>query len=285
MFSKGVIISSFHLLHTIRNQRISYRNFQQEKGYLLTLPFIALDFLSKANWITLSQNQWNLTKKSEFYSMRSINQSRLRTFLKESILTIQPDWAFYLYKGRREFFNSPLPKKEKEDLLSLFHYLDLIEKNDFQTNQWWDELAIFFTPDNANQVAQGRIGERLSFEYEWERTGKKPHWESLYSNFSGYDILSTEKMKPLKIEVKTCLSTGSFYVSKREWEEAQKEENYLFHIWLLQPTYTLYCFSPSVLKPHVPISQKFSEWTEAKFSLPFSFLTPFLTHKKKLSKC
>jgi len=285
LFSKGVIVSSFHLLHTIRNQRISYRDFQQEKGYLFTLPFITLDFLSKAKWITLSQNKWELSQKSEFYSMHPANKSLLRTFLKESIMTIQPEWAFFLYKGRREFFNSSLSIREKEDLFSLFHYLDLIEKIDTETNKWWDELAAFFAPDETKKVEQGRLGERLSFEYEWSRTGKKPYWESLYSNFSGYDILSTNEHKSLKIEVKTCLSTCSFYVSKREWEEAQKNENYLFHIWLLNPSHTLYCLPPSVLKPHVPISHRFGTWTEAHFSFPLSFLLPFLTYKKKLSKC
>jgi hypothetical protein len=276
MFSKGVLLSSFHLLKPIQNERISYRDFQNEKGFLYTLPVFALDFLTKGNWIIHNHVQWKLSQKSKWYSSAAFNQETLRSFLKESIMNIQPEWAVHFYKGRREFFSSLSSSREKEDLYELFQYLNLLEDTKTETIQWWDELSDFFAPSDRKQVENGRIGERLSFQYEWNRTGKKPIWESLYSNFSGYDLLSTEQNKPLKIEVKTCSSSCSFFLSKREWDEAKKSSQYLFHIWCLEPQHSLYILPVSFLQSYVPLNQSFSQWTETHFSFPSHSLSSFL---------
>ncbi len=72
---------------------------------------------------------------------------------------------------------------------------------------WWDKLGSYARAHgNETLLLFGRKGERLSMEYEGQRVGVQPTWQSLESNFSGYDILSQKKGKddntPLMIEVK-----------------------------------------------------------------------------------
>ena len=84
----------------------------------------------------------------------------------------------------------------------------------------------------------GREGERLTLEHEKVRTGHQPKWVSIDDNADGYDVLSVVEMsdpRPLSIEVKTSTMgvSGSFHLTRNEWETSDEAECHLFHLWTL----------------------------------------------------
>ena len=65
--------------------------------------------------------------------------------------------------------------------------------------EWWDRLAqTVRASDDSRLLAQGRIAEKLSMDYEVRRLSalgisNLPKWIALDDNSAGYDILSYEK--------------------------------------------------------------------------------------------
>ena len=121
------------------------------------------------------------------------------------------------------------------------------------------------TADYLMQV--GREGERCSIAFEERRVGRRPEWQSIESNKSGFDLLSTmEQTDPtdLQIEVKASvrpLSAASMHVTRNEWETAQTAEQYLFHVWSLTDSgKRLAILSPEDIVAHVPSENGQGRW-------------------------
>jgi len=140
---------------------------------------------------------------------------------------------------------------------------------------WWDDLAAAARGRLADYMAKvGREGERHSIAYEERRVGRKPYWQSIESNKSGFDLLSVTEINDeaeLQIEVKASerpVPSASFHITRNEWEIATNASHYVFHLWSLITQQQLAVLSPAEIKDHIPIEQGRGQWETVV--IPFS---------------
>ncbi|MBO0587446.1 DUF3883 domain-containing protein [Sporosarcina sp. E16_8] len=287
MFSKGILLSSLQFLKTIKSIPLSIQRFMRQKSYIHTTPDAVMKLLLPSGMILEYNGFYLLSTKGEGYlpddtlfSFFKTDETKetIRSFLKETILQVKPQWATHIYKGRREWVCSLEDGLEKGELLELFQSLELLEGSTDSIISWWDSLAQSFAPSSERNLEIGREGEKRSILYEEYRVGQKPYWEALDSNFSGYDLLSvTDRGEdiPLRIECKASYTSYSFHVSRREWEIAVDFREYLFHFWHLGRN-ELYALPVPFLEDHIPIDKGKGEWKNSHFSFSREELAPFL---------
>ncbi|MGG2066935.1 protein NO VEIN domain-containing protein [Bacillus sp. S14(2024)] len=151
----------------------------------------------------------------------------------------------------------------------LLQELELLRETTDEAIEWWEELVCYFAPNDEMKKETGNQGEKLSREYEKERVGSYPHWESKFSSFSGYDLLSTvsyTNQEKLHIEVKSAQHSFVFYLTRGEWKKAQETVHYVFHFWHLAMG-ELYIFTPHDISHHVSVNQGNGEWTVCEIEL------------------
>ncbi len=144
--------------------------------------------------------------------------------------------------------------------------------------EWWDRLAqTVRASDDSRLLAQGRIAEKLSMDYEVRRLSalgisNLPKWIALDDNSAGYDILSYEKgsVEPVAklIEVKSCARRPQqIFLTRNEWETAiERAPNYLFHVWIL-PEEKLIELTQDDLRAQIPQDRPGGQWQIAKVTL------------------
>jgi hypothetical protein len=199
-------------------------------------------------------------------------QPALLLQLEDLISNFNPVWASIIPKGRSEAKNF-LP----QDALQCFKECGLFGKLTDELIRFWDKLALAYR--NYSQIRMteiGRAGEKLSYEYERNRTGHDPVWQSVESNLSGFDLLSIVKKmddQKLKIEVKATTSNLNYakiHISKNEWETALSSINYIFHLWHINDTPKLYTATLEEIRKHIPIDSGEGNWESVE--LPFKAL-------------
>jgi hypothetical protein len=143
---------------------------------------------------------------------------------------------------------------------------------------WWDRLATSVRMEqNASLLAQGRVGERLSFERETrllvgEGVDLEPQWVALDDNSLGYDILSYRRngdhLVNRLIEAKTTFSRPPrLILTRNEWHSAhQFGSAFEFHVWLL-PEEELIVRSVADILPHIPTNSGDGQWLDAEIAL------------------
>jgi len=214
----------------------------------------------------------------------TVVEVEFQDFLRRSIANIikeQNPWWLPLAAKGREKVRAALNNNEEQcfedaKLFSTFP--------DDAAIAWWDSLAneVRAIRQEANNL-QGRVGEKLSLEYESRRLlsegiTAEPRWIALDDNTAGYDILSFEPgvVEPVAklIEVKTCSRmVPQFFLTTNEWRTAlERSDHYVFHLWLL-PEKMLIEFSPTDIRQHVPIDQGSGEWQDAVITVPRDLLT------------
>lgn len=137
---------------------------------------------------------------------------------------------------------------------------------------WWLQLASFVRGlSETARIAVGRIGERLSFEYEQARLAAlgapcEPIWRSLDDDTLGYDIESWTYSPgstpiPFRIEVKAYSgSERRFYLSRGEWRTALRfRPQYAVDVWDITSK-TLTRFEVDEVKKAIPADVPPSEW-------------------------
>lgn len=156
----------------------------------------------------------------------------------ETAVLSNPIWMRTITLGRQKFV-----QKLDRDAASCFRCARLLDEppND-EVVDWWDRLQSMGRrlADQA-RLDQGREAERLSLLHEEGRLktlgiNRSPKWVSIEDNTVGYDILSYDPgpVEPVArlIEVKSFRKSGRFFLSRNEWETAQKFGTaYSFHIW------------------------------------------------------
>jgi hypothetical protein len=188
---------------------------------------------------------------------------RLRFQLHSFVLQTKPSWSALLCRGRREAA-ALLPSEIRQCLFDA----GLLDGTDAQTVQWWDSLSIAARTESQHELLNiGRIGERLSLQYEQERVGKIPLWQALESNAAGYDILSwLGKQSPerLLIEVKCSvlpMDSAWIHITRTEWQTAMTAKHAAFHIWSVRSNgRSLWVKTRDDLRPHISINQGNGEW-------------------------
>lgn len=238
-----------------------------------------LTYLAKGGKETITESGLNV---ADAYLMTRNCSKPFRMLLESYIENVKPGWANRMPVGRYETFSA----------LSNDEYFCFREANltDDQINEdlvtWWDRMAAFFRSEGESYLVKiGRKGEKLTSEYEWHRTGKRPKWESVESNFAGYDFLSCENSHdstPRLIEVKSTekpIVCSSFFVSRNEWETAYNSiGRYWFYLWQLSSPIQLAKVPASEIAQHISRDVGRGSWCSVEIPfLTFShFFFPYL---------
>lgn len=140
---------------------------------------------------------------------------------------------------------------------------------------WWDQQAQYIRKEQELATLEvGRIGEKLTLEYERRRTGKDPVWKSIESNLAGYDVLSiVEKGSTahLSIEVKTSeqpMKMANAYITRHEWKVANESINHKFYFWQLDSKQKMLAILDAIeLQPNIPNDEGEGAWQTV--TIPF----------------
>ena len=141
---------------------------------------------------------------------------------------------------------------------------------------WWDKQAQFIRKELELATLEiGRIGEKLTLEYEKRRTGKEPVWKSIETNLAGYDVLSIlEKGSTvrLSIEVKASekpIKIANAYITRHEWNVAIESANHQFHFWQIESNQKMLAtLDVNELQPNIPKDKGEGIWQMV--TVPFS---------------
>lgn len=271
MFSVGLLYSvkDFLKLNSISGMKPeTFESYFKTYKYSTADKILTVSF--KCGWAKINQQGLiELTERGQRISELEYKAALLMQ-LEDLILNFNPTWASLLSKGRAEAKNF-LPT----DALQCFKECGLFDDLTDDLIKFWDKLSLAYR--NYSQIRMteiGRLGEKLSFDYESKRTGKPPLWQSIESNLAGFDILSvidTSNTQKLKIEVKTTtsnLSYAKFHISKNEWNTAQVSINYVFHLWHIEKAPTLYVISTDQINNHIPSDNGNGDWESVE--IPFS---------------
>ena len=196
--------------------------------------------------------------------------------LYDIILHRQPNWAKLMTLGRERFV-----KKLSVDERALFRLADLLEIPPTESIiRWWDTLTgqVRFRTDQSKLV-QARAAEKLTLDHEQNLIDSaglslKAKWTAIEDNTAGYDVLSYIRgdFGPLNklIEVKSTIASPlRFYISRNEWENAEKYgEAYFFHVWdMKQSPPILYEKKASEIAPHIPQDNAKGKWKNVEIPL------------------
>ena len=270
LFSVGILYSSHIFLDEVAKGNIDDLSFvNMWRKYIVSDSKSIFETALKCEWITISNMKIELTKKGERIVSSYDVIEKLRIQLVDLLQYHKPSWAASIPYGRNEAFQF-MPIEVKQ----CFIEANLIENFDHDTIMWWDKLAStvrgYFDDE---KVKFGRIGEKLTYEYEKERTSWEPRWISVDTNLCGYDILSRVSLDddtPLAIEVKTCSSIDKhFFISKNEWNACNLLKRYIFHIWIIDKHVEpeLIIFEQDEMFKHVPSNNGDGEWESVQIHL------------------
>lgn len=236
----------------------------------------AQDVLAAAfelSWVALAPETGLLTPTPK--GVRALaapdGRGRLRMLILDHIDEENPPWVQLAAAGRREVL-----LQAPKGLCQVFVDAGLAYGDDQDTVIFWDALAARARGiRNAVLTETGRMGERLTLVHERHRTGREPTWIALDSNTDGYDVLSrvsSEDQSRLTIEVKASSQTaltGSFHLSRNEWNLAVESLHHAFHLWDVS------CVPPRIavldvgqVAKHVPADEGGGVWESAR--IPFS---------------
>lgn len=239
----------------------------------------ALSLATQCKWIALCNNStYEITSYGEkllqHFNGIQVTQAMYRDILRNYILVCKPIWARKIPFGRNVAFQIMSDEEQicfrKAGLMT--NPVSLEEVN------WWDGLAKLIRQEIEHQNDDtGRKGEELTIRFEKERTKADPVWESVNSNFAGYDILSQvsdSDTHQVLIEVKAStqnINDASFYISHNEWGFASagyNQKRYYFYLWCLCKAPELAIVSYAEMMKHIPQDNGLGEWSDV--NVPFS---------------
>lgn len=271
-FSVGVLYSAIEFLQQLQATPIDSRDFKASfLRFSVASAEEVLVVSQQCGWIAINTHGVIHPTDRGLEILEFTDYTiQLRKQLLDMISIYQPTWAKRIPNGRAEA-RSSFPK----DAEQCFHEAGLLNDWDDALIKWWDELAQAAKAKKSSELLEiGRKAERLSFEHELTRTGVKPKWQSLESNFSGYDILSRVSdgnETPLKIEVKgTTLPKKQAYftITRNEWTTAQSSQYYCLHLWLLNGNpIDVIIIDRDDVAPHLPENKGNGSWETAR--IPF----------------
>lgn len=263
-FSVGVLYSAQEFTSYVASNEVSVEAFTSAfKKFSLAKPEDILQVSVKCNWIDFHPDGiCRITKRGRDLLLDA-PEKNLRAQLCDLIYADSPHWAAKIPNGREEV----LPFLPIE-VHQCFKEAGLLGDWDIEVIEWWDQLSLATrNHKSAANLVTGRRAEKLTMDHEAARTGKDPHWQSLDSNFSGYDILSVSESGstvPRMIEVKgsTLSRKEAFcYISRNEWKTAETSPDYHFHLWCLKGDDPFLIDVPfEQMKDHIPTDNMEGRW-------------------------
>jgi hypothetical protein len=243
----------------------------------LTASFNRLQVASFPNVLDVSQRcQWLQVTTGGVLILSDLGRSvcaagaadvQLRHQIRDVLTHMSPAWSKKIADGRSEAARVMPP-----DVLQVFTEAGLMARWTDELVEWWDTISLAArTRKNEANLVTGRKAERLSIDYEEARTGRKPQWKCMDSNYAGYDLLSVvdrDNSAPLPIEVKGTTrrpAEASFSITRNEWATAQDNPSYSLHLWIIRDPQVvlrdLRVVSADLLKTHIPTDQGEGQWT------------------------
>lgn len=230
---------------------------------------------------------WFELGPSKTFSISKITQENVgrnspielaRILINDYCRVTRPPWLQLAKEGR-----FPALLQAPASVKQLMVDVGLAYGIDDDTVRFWDELGNEARDSkDARLLEIGRLGERLSFRYEAQRTGSTPNWCAIDDSTLGFDIISVNSSTdrtPLTIEVKTStapLEFASIFLSRNEWKIAKTTSNHCFHLWL---TSSKVCQLATVfvdeIEMHIPLESRLGRWTAVE--IPFSAFSSWKT--------
>lgn len=273
MFSVGHLYSTHDFLKFLKDSEVSPENFKISfNKFKYSYPEKILDLSFKCGWI-LMDRIGNIKLSNNGLNIAKLNyKEALFSQLCDMINVYNPTWASVIPKGREESKHFLPP-----EVYQCFYEAGLFGTFDDSLIQMWDSLALAYRNFNQKKLLDiGRKGEKLSFDYERQRTKINPIWQSLESNISGFDILSVvseREEEKLRIEVKSTeskLDYAHLYITQNEWDTALSSKHYIFHLWLLNPSPKLFIIEKEIVEVHIPRNNNEGCWKNVM--IPFKSL-------------
>jgi hypothetical protein len=212
--SVGVLYDCQNFIELCDNRSFSLNEVRSafESRYQAAPIAVVLEMMRAGAWLSFEDDgELKLTARGRQILQCDNPVEALRLQIMDFVVNVKPTWSSLLPKGRSEtlqFLTS--------DARQCFNEAALTDDYDEATIRFWDQIASLSRGRLNDVLLQiGRVGERLSFRYENDRTGRPPTWKSIESNLAGYDILSVVSMngsEALKIEVRrlSALTKGRF---------------------------------------------------------------------------
>ncbi len=282
-FSIGYLHSSIRLIEILEKQPLNSSYIIDKNEILFISPASdVINISHKCNWIEVNKNgHFSISSKGKELLSILDYEGRLRYQLKDIIISFQPTWCKSLSYGRKEF-----RRYVSRDITQCFNESGLFQENPSDNIvQWWDELMIISRSyRSAELIKYGRQGERLTLNFEKDRTGINPKWQSLESNFSGYDILSiisSNDSTPLQIEVKTStlrLKDAKLHLTFNEWKNAQVARAYKYYLWIINNIIQMAIIDTKDIELHIPKNNGNGTWESVEIPM-IEFKDKFQTIK------
>jgi len=271
--SPGILVSSHHLLREL----LEHEEIDTLSRYIKinsidgTKTLDVVDTIKACKWIEIIGDAVKLTSRGIQIAQNFDIEIR-RLMIGDYIKYSNDSWISIVPRGRKEC--SPyLPP----DVLACINKAGLlIVPVTDEIVLWWDQQAQSVRKEQELYTLEiGRIGEKLTIDYEKRRTKKNPIWKSIESNLAGYDVLSIiEEGSTIKltIEVKTSekpIEAAYAYITRHEWDVAIDSSNYLFHFWHIEGNLKkLAVLDVMEIKPNIPNDEGDGEWQ--KVTIPFN---------------
>jgi hypothetical protein len=277
LITVGILYDAQKLMRTVNSSQVttaellaSFRRLE-----VADLPLV-LKLAQDCQWIELSHTDAIVlsTQGRRIHDMEN-SALQLRYQLRDVLSFVSPSWAKKIADGRSEAL-----RVMPEAVQQIFSEADLLGEWTDDLVAWWDDIGLAArSRRNERNLKIGRSAERLSIEYEEQRTGCKPKWTCAETNYAGYDLLSVvarDERRPCAIEVKGSslrLSEARFILSRNEWEVAEENSDYRLHLWLVRNQQQdalrdLRVVTSSQLATHVPTDCGVGEWSTV--AIPFA---------------
>lgn len=270
--SPGLVQGAIELLEISARHKLTFVEIASSIRSLGNMPVSFVCEVSQLlNWISVDQDDCiQATEAGQRVLASNSYQHQLRQAILDYIEVEKPAWLQSVTYGRKRVLRFVGLQLEQ-----VFSEAGLVDGVDADVISFWDILAAAARGRKNDQATIiGRRGERLSFEFEAKRTGRRPIWISIDNNADGYDVLSVvdrEDTRKLSIEVKTSTMglSGSMHITRNEWDRAMEVENHRFHLWSLKDGEApkLATLVPKQLAIHVPTDAGTGQWESVE--IPF----------------
>jgi hypothetical protein len=275
-FSPGLVQGCFELLAITMRQQLTFTEIKSSFAYLGSLPAQKVVETAQAlNWLQASEHghaehtPWG----SRLFAILGY-EAQLRQAMLDYIDIEHPSWVQNASFGRSRVISFA-----GSQIAQVFAEAGLAEGTSESVVAFWDALAARARGQRDDRLSQiGRLGERLTIDYETQRTGRHPTWVAIDNNADGYDVLSVvgpTDTHQLTIEVKTSTqgTSGFAMLTRNEWEMAMESERHAFYFWNLRDPLKpkLAIVSSETMLNHMPQDQGMGQWDCTK--VPFSAFT------------
>lgn len=272
-FSPGLAQGCFDLLSIVSRQKLTFTEIHSAFAYLGCIPTAKVVEMAQAlNWLQADRlGEAELSPTGSRLLAISGYEAQLRQALLDYIDIERPSWIQNASFGRSRVLGFA-----GSQIAQVFSEAGLADGTDDAVVAFWDALAARARGQRDDRLGQiGRIGERLTINFETARTGRAPKWIAIDNNADGYDVLSVvgaADHKQLTIEVKTS-TQGNFgfaMLTRNEWEMAMESDAHVFHLWNLKDPSTpkLAIVSNQNFLNHLPNDQGMGLWYCTK--VPFA---------------